>query len=318
LEEAIKEAMKKATELLLREETIRILELLASGVLGYAIGRILDQYLSVPLIVRTKWLKHKGKAHEYSGKRLIYDYWQDLLGEEYGIFPGASKTVEEHHLVTFKDVVVTDFVPRAPGFYYSKTLWENPKLAPISLGVIRVIPRGLEDPKRLLAIHKPSEFAAHGEIEKGIPIVVSREVHQKLGDNLQKYGSVHVPRIVAIMSDIGEYTDWLKMVDMPYTFPVVEEKRFVATPGDPIPTMGNGWVVYKTPKARAEFVNFRFWTGIDYHRQNLHEAKKKLEKLIPANGFALTDFDEKIRHWVNAPLRLNEAWKYIGFLKELI
>jgi hypothetical protein len=311
----LEEAIKKGLELLSPDGIAKFaLDLLAGGVLGWAIGKVLDPYVRVPLILETKWLKFRGKAHEYSGKKLVYDYWQDLLGEEYGLFSGAQKTIEEHHRVVFNDVVVTDFVPRAPGFYYSQSLWNNPKLAPLSLGVMRVSPRKRAGFKKLLAIHKPSEFEAHGEIEKGIPLVVSDEVYKKFGDNLQKYGSVYVPKITATMSDVGEYSDWLKMADMPYTFPVVKEKRFVKTPGDSIPIMGNGWVVYKTPR-KAGFVNFRFWAGVDYHRKNLREAKEALDKLIPCNALALTDFDEKVRHWVNAPLRMSNVWKYFDLLK---
>jgi len=314
----LEEGVKKAIELLSEEETVKwILGLLATGAIGYAIERILRQYLKTPLILKTRWLKHKGKAHEYSGKRLMSDFWQDLLGDEYGLFPGADKIIEAHHFVTFKDVVVTDFVPRAPGFYYSKTLWNNPKLAPLSLGVIRVIPNEQTGSKRLLAIHKPSEFEAHWDMEKGVPIVVSREVYEKLGDDLQKTGVAHVQRITAIMSDVGDYSRELRMADIPSTFPVVREERFVKKGGDPVPIMGNAWVVYKTPKTSG-FLNFRFWAGVDYHRDNLREAKKKLEKLIPPGGFALTDFDDKVRHWVDAPLRLSDAWKYLGLLGKKI
>jgi hypothetical protein len=307
--------MKQGLEYLSQNEMTKFaLELLAGAGLESAIKRVLGQYVRVPLIVETKWLKFKGRAHEYSGKKLVYDYWQDLLGEEYGLFPGSAKKIEEHHRVVFHDVVVTDFVPRAPGFYYSKGLWNNPKLAPLSLGVIRVLPKRRTALKKLLAIHKPSEFEAHAEIEKGIPLVVSYEVYKRFGDNLQKYGSVYVPRITATMSDVGEYSSWLKMADMPYTFPVVKEERFVKGPGDPVPIMGNGWVVYKTPR-KAGFVNFRFWAGVNYHRKNLREAKEALDKLLPPRAFALTDFDEKVRHWVNAPLSLSKAWAYLNLLK---
>jgi hypothetical protein len=311
----LEEAVKKGLEFLSQNEITKFaLELLAGAGLEWAIKKVLGQYVRVPLIVETNWLKHRGKAHEYSGKKLVYDFWQDFLGEEYGLFSGAHKTIEMHHRVVFHDVVVTDFVPRAPGFYYSQSLWNNPKLAPISLGVIRVSPKERTALKRLLAIHKPSEFEAHAEIEKGIPLVVSNEVYKKFGDNLQKYGSVYVPRITATMSDVGEYSDWLKIADMPYVFPAIKEKRFIKTPGDPIPIMGNGWVVYKTPK-KAGFVNFRFWTGVDYHIKNLREAKEALDKLMPAKAFALTDFDERIRHWINAPLSLSKAWTYLDLLR---
>jgi hypothetical protein len=310
--------MKKGLEFLSQGEMTKFaLELLAGAGLEWAIKKVLGQYVRVPLIVETKWLKFRERAHEYSGKKLVYDYWQDLLGDEYGPFSGAKKTIEPGHRVVFHDVVVTDFVPRAPGFYYSRSLWSNPKLAPMSLGVIRVLPKRRTGQKRLLAIHKPSEFEAHAEIEKGIPLVVSNEVYEKFGDSLHKFGSVHVPCITATMSDVGEYSDWLKMADMPYTFPVVREKRFVRTPGDPIPIMGNGWVVYKTPR-KAGFVNFRFWAGVEYHRKNLNEAKEALDKLLPTKAFALTDFDEKVRHWVNAPLSLSKAWTYLNLLKRRI
>jgi len=91
-------------------------------------------------------------------------------------------------------------------------------------------------------------------------------------------------------------------------FPINRRAR-----GDPIPIMGNAWVVYETLKTSG-FLNFRFWAGIDYHRGNLKEAKEKLDGLIPQGGFALTDFDEKVKHLTDAPLRLSNVWRYLGMV----
>jgi hypothetical protein len=186
-------------------------------------------------------------------------------------------------------------------------------LAPISLGVIRVIPNEQTGSRRLLAIHKPSEFEAHAEIEKGIPIVVSEEVYKRIGKSLQECGSAHVNEIVAIMSDVGDHSEYLKMIDMPYTFPLVEKENYITEGGDPVPIMGNGWVVYETADTSG-FSHFRFWAGVDYHKKNLQEAKEALEKLIPGNGWVITNFDELVQHWKDAPLQLSRAWEYIRLL----
>jgi hypothetical protein len=302
----LEEILKKGLELLTKDPALRGFDL----IVGHLLGKIIDHYVRVPVILETKWLKHKGEAHEYDGKKLVYDYWKDLLGEEYGLFSGAHKSIETGHLVVFKDIVVTEFVPRSPGFYYSKNLWNNPKLAPLSLGVVRVLPKKRTDFKRLLAIHKPSEFEAHAEIEKGVPLVVSNEVYKKFGRNLPKYGSVRVSSITATMSDVGDYSNWLRMADMPCAFPVVKEERYVKNTGDAVPIMGNAWNIYLIAK-NAGFVNFRFWSGVKYHIKNLEEAKEAIDKLIPRNALALTDFDEKVRHWINAPLGLSNIWRLL-------
>jgi len=291
-----------------------IIEALIGGVAGYAIGRILDQYLSIPLILKTRWLKFKGKAHDYEGPQSVYTYWKDLLGPKFGMEEVDEKILREYHLVTFRDVIVTDFVPRAPGYYYSQDLWNDPKNALLSLGIVRVIENENTGPRRLLAINNPSEFEAHGNIEKGIPIVVSREVHKELSERLDKFGSVHVDQITATMADVATYSKYLEMVGIPATYPVVESKKNVKHVGDALPLMGNGWVVYRT-RERDSFLHYRFWTGVEYHNDSLQKAKEKLEKLIPEGGWALTDFDEKIRHFRNAPLQLNEVWKYFLKLK---
>jgi hypothetical protein len=303
------EVVKQAVELLAKDPTTRAaLDILG----GYVIGKVLDHYVRVPAIVKIKLpdLSGKIKSHRYEGKKLVYEYWRDLLGEEYGLFPGSKKSLWAGHRVIFRDVVVTDFVPRAPGFYYSKNLWANPKLAPLSLGVIKLLPRRETDSKMLLAIHKPSEFEAHAEIEKGIPIVVSKDIYEKLGEPLQKYGSIRVSSITAMMSDIGEYSSWLKMADMPYTFPVVMEESGISKIGHPAPIMGNGWNIYTTTE-KIGFVNFRFWAGVDYHIKSLEDAKVAIDRLIPPEALILADFDEKVSHWPKAPLRLSEIWQHL-------
>ena len=292
-----------------------MIEALIGGVAGYAIAKILDQYLSIPLILKTQWLKFKGKAHEYEGPQLVATYWKDLLGPKFGMEAKASeKILREYHLVTFRDVILTDFVPRAPGYYYSKDLWNDPKNALLSLGVVRVIESEHTGPKRLLAISHPNEFEAHGNIEKGIPIVVSREVYKELSEGLNKFGSVHVDQLTATMSDVGTYSEYLETVGIPATYPVVERKKWIKHAGDPIPLMGNGWVVYRIEEI-DNFLHYRFWTGVEYYDDSLQKAKEKLEKLIPKGGWALTNFDDKIRHFKNAPLQLSEVWKHLAKLK---
>jgi len=281
---------------------------------SYAISKILDHYLSVPLILKTPWLKHKGKMHEYEGHRSITEYWKDLLGPDFGMEEVEEQSLREYHLVTFRDVIVTDFVPRAPGYYYSKELWNDPKNALLSLGVIRVIENENTGPKRLLSMNSPFEFEAHGNIEKGIPIVVSREVHKELSEGLDKFGSVHVDQITATMSNVGTYSRYLEMVGIPATYPVVEKKNYIKHVGDALPLMGNAWIVYRN-REKDGFLHYRFWTGVKYHSDSLQKAKEKLEKLIPKDGWALTDFDEKIRHFRNVALPLSEVWKYYTKLK---
>lgn len=281
---------------------------------SWAISKILDHYLSVPLILKAPWLKYKGKMHEYEGRELIAEYWKDLLGPDYGMEEVEEKKLREYHVVTFRDVIVTDFVPRFPGYYYSKELWNDPKNALVSLGVIRVIENENRGPKRLLAINSPSEFEAHENIEKGIPIVVSREVHKELSEGLSKFGSVHVDQITATLSNVGTYSKYLETVGMPATYPVIEKKKYIKHVGEALPMMGNAWVVYRS-RERDGFLHYRFWTGVEYHSDSLKKAKEKLEKLIPKDGLALTDFDEKIPHFRNAPLQLSEVWKYYTKLK---
>jgi hypothetical protein len=224
---------------------------------GYAITKILDQYIRIPLILKAKYLKHKGMAYEYTDKHAIANYWKDLLGPHSGIEDGAKQLLHEYCQVTFKDVVLTDFAPRAPGYYYSKELWEDPRKALFTLGVLRLIPNENTGLKRLLAINKPSEFEAHGEIEKGIPIVVSEDVHKDLVKDLEKFGAVHVDKIVATMSSLGAYSKYLVTKGMPSLFPVVKSKKYVKKGGDPTPIMGNAWLIYRT-QSEAEFLNFRF------------------------------------------------------------
>jgi len=278
---------------------------------GYAINKILDQYLRVPLILKTRYLKHKGMAYNYTGKQATSNYWKDLLGPDFGLESGAEKILREYYQVTFEDVVLTDFVPRAPGYYYSKELWEDPKKALFSLGVVRLIPNENTGPKRLLAINRPSEFEAHGEIEKGIPIVVSEDVYRGLIRDLEKFGSVHIDKIIATMSSVGTYSKYLLAKGIPSLFPVVKSMKYVRKGGDPIPTMGNAWLIYRT-QSEAEFLNFRFWTGVEYYQSNLKEAKETIEKFIPKGGLPVTDFDEKIPYFMNAILQPNDVWKYLA------
>jgi hypothetical protein len=122
-------------------------------------------------------------------------------------------------------------------------------------------------------------------------------------------------RVTATISDVGEYSRWLKMADMPYTFPVIEKERYISTPGDPVPIMGNSLVVYKTPEDLG-FLNFRFWAGVNYHRKSLREAKEALDNLMPKNSVPLTDFDMGVRHWRYAKLPLGKVSTYKSILKK--
>ena len=271
----------------------------AVGYVGnWVIKKIVDQYLSVPLILKVPWLKHKGMVHEYEESQSIMNYWKDLLGWNFGLENDAKKILHEYHCVIFRDVIVTDFVPRAPGYYYSRELWNDPKNALLSLGVLRIIPNEIAKPKRLLALHKPPEFEAHADIEKGIPIVVSEEVYQKLSEQLNNYGSAHVDEIVATMSDVGLYQKCFESAGIPSTYPVVKSKKMVKHVGDPIPIMGNGWVIYNTQRS-CDYLNYRFWTGIDYYSDSLQGAKVKLKKLIPNDGQVdrRFNFDQKIPYF---------------------
>lgn len=279
-------------------------------IIGYGIGKIIDQYLRVPLILKVRWLKTKGMAHEYEGNHLIMNYWRDLLGSNFGLENGAEKQLYEYHQVTFRDVIVTDFIPRAPGYYYSKELWDDPNKALLSLGVVRVIPNEETKSRRLLALHRPSEYEAHADIEEGIPIVVSNEVYEKLSPIINKYSSVHIDEIVATMSDVGTYKQILESAGIPSTFPIVESKTQLKHIGDPLPMMGNGWVLYRNPKT-IDYINYRFWTGVDYYSDSLQNAKINLQKLIPKDGWGLTDFDEKNPFFKGVPLQLSDIWRYV-------
>jgi hypothetical protein len=293
-----------------------IVEAVVGGVTGYAIAKILDQYLSIPLILQTRRLKSKGKAHEYEGPESVATYWKDLLGPKFGMEEHAGQQIlRQGHLVTFRDILLTDFVPRAPGYYYSKDLWNDPKNALLSLGVVRIIENEYTGPKRLLAINHANEFEAHGNIEKGIPIVVSREVYEDLSEGLDKFGSVHLDQLTATMSDVGTYSEYLETVGIPATYPTVEHKKYIKRGGDPVPLMGNGWVVYRT-KRTDSFLHYRFWTGVEYYEESLQNAKQRLKELIPESGWALTNFDDKIRYFRNAPLQLGEVWKHLARLKQ--
>jgi hypothetical protein len=292
-----------------------LLETFITGTLGgavakYGVTKILDQYLLIPLTLKIRPLKHKGMAHEYEGNQLIMNYWKDFLGPDFALENDAKRCLDTSHLVIFRDVIVTDFSPRAPGYYYSKELWSDPKNALLSLGVVRVIPNEETKSKRLLSLHRPPEFEAHADIEKGVSIVVSDEVYKELSPQLNKYGSAHIDEIVATMSDVGTYKEILEMKGIPSTFPFVESKTQIKHIGDPLPIMGNGWVVYTTQKI-AENINYRFWTGVDYYSDSLQNAKVMLKELIPKDGGALTNFDEKIRYFRGASLQSNDIWKYL-------
>ena len=283
---------------------------LVGAAVSYGFTTVLDQYLKVPLLLKVKRQKREGKSHEYSGKQQIVEYWRDLLGPQFGLEKGAKRLIKSSDWVTFENVIITDFVPRAPGFYYSKNLWQNPRLAPISLGVVRVSPEKTSE-QRLLALHRPLEYEAHADIEKGIPIIVSPPVYESLSAKLDKYGSVHIEKVYAKVSDLKAYSDYLRTADIPLLYPVVDDKNWLKSIGDPIPIMGNAWTAYRTPKT-TNVLNFRFWAGVDYFDKSLNDAKVALEKLIPKNGWSLTNFDERIRHFMNDKLiPLNEIWKHI-------
>jgi len=294
-----------------KEDVIRMV---LAGLTSLSIKKICDQIWLLPSYFITKIKDRKHKTHEYSGENQILEYWRDFLGPYFGMEPSISKLIHSNHQVIFNDVILSDWVPRAPGYYYTNKFWSNPLKTYSSTGTIRFVPNDFTGSKRLLSINKPEKYEAHASIERGIPLLVSNDVYKKISENIEKYGVVHVDKIITTLSDVNVFANYLEMVDIPSTFPVINNVKNIRKIGDPIPILGNGWIIYTNLK-ESNFLKYRFWTGINYYDESLKKSKDKLSSMIPKGFYPLHDFDLKIKTFKNTllPIKMtiNDIKEYI-------
>jgi hypothetical protein len=238
--------------------------------------KLFFDYLKLPKYFKVMWTKHKGTPKEYYGG-CIEDYWKDLLGTYYA-FEDAKKELHRQDRVVFRDVILTDWTPMAPGLFYTK---------------------------RLLSIYYPKEFVAHTDISMAIPVVVDEDAYTRLKDVIDNYGAVHVEELITTMSSIPEdFLDGLHLAEgIPRIVSVAEGKASVKKTGTPDPLLGTAWTIYESPQTK-EFLWYRFWVGVDYFENSLQDATEELNKIIKSEeGKPLFDFDEEIVRFPQAHVK---------------
>lgn len=254
--------------------------------------KIFCEYLGLYPYLRVIWTKHRGTSKEYEGK-CIEEYWKDLLGPYYA-FEGAKKGLHRQDMAIFRDVILTDWVPMAPGLFYTKDMWRS---SPQDMRVLfRDVRFDMHYGKKVLSIHYPKEFIAHTDISKGIPLVVNEHAYNRVKDVIDNYGAVHVEELRTTLSSIPE--DFLKGLHLaegiPRVVPIAEGKLSVKKTGTPDPLLGTAWTIYKSEQKR-EYLWYRFWIGVDYFENSLQDATQELNKIIQnEEGEPVFDFDEEV------------------------
>ena len=269
--------------------------------------KLFFDYLKLPEYFKVMWTKHKGTPKEYYGG-YIEDYWKDLLGTYYA-FEDAKKELHRQDRVVFRDVILTDWTPMAPGLFYTKDMWVR---SPQDIRYLfRDVRLGAHYGKRLLSIYYPKEFVAHTDISMAIPVVVDEDAYTRLKDVIDNYGAVHVEELITTMSSIpADFLDGFHLAEgIPRIVSVAEGKASVKKTGTPDPLLGTAWTIYESPQTK-EFLWYRFWVGVDYFENSLQDATEELNKIIKSEeGKPLFDFDEEIVRFPQARVKPKDIMK---------
>ena len=264
---------------------------------------------------------------DYNGVQGIFQFWADLLKEDFYFRDITQfKEIEMNEELTFTDVLLTDWIPRIPGLFYHKIMWEKSEnleeskerrilkqfnYADVRLGIIE----GKIGDYKIFNLVKNEEFIAHGDISKGIPILIPLECFQNASLNdtfdtiekvLNKKGAIKIKKIKCIVRNIYNLNIEL-IIKMDKNRPIINKKKaflkgaiLIAQKINSIeiwedlpdcPVLGNAWTYYLSDDKESKFLYYYFWVGTEDYNDSINNACNIIMKRIPKNKYALFEID---------------------------
>ncbi|MHA1311821.1 MAG: hypothetical protein ACTSQO_12985 [Candidatus Helarchaeota archaeon] len=257
----------------------------------------------------------------YRGYEGIVQFWRDLLGDDFAFKDAYElKTLKLNEELIFEDVILTEWLPRIPGLFFHEFLWkksEESKLneeykllkqfnyADIRLGHIS---EGTKTTYRIFSIVQNAKFAAHGDISKGIPIIIPRDffISANEGDKfsiientLESRGAIKIKKLkckfnsktnfnIKYFDKLGEHHVARLIGGILNVQRMEDIEIYEDLPKCPI--LGNAWT-YFLSKNKPIFVYYHFWVGVDEYKDSINRACKIIMDRIPNNKFALFEID---------------------------
>lgn len=278
---------------------------------GCSLKRCPKNYLGLQHLFKTRIAKYKNEVRIFDGKDIISDYWKALLGPYYEFEENNKREIVPGYNLIFKDVTLTNWISLTPGLFYTKNMWEKgPKEVRKALRDVR-LPE--QNGKRIVSIHKVREFVAHGDISRGIPIIIDSKLYDMLEIYLSRYGAVEVAEISTILSPILQdaESNFLFPEGMPRMIPVAEGipsmsiKHSEPRPTNPL--LCTAWTICApvlhdkiVPQNEKSFW-YTFWIGSDDFERTIIDATNKIKNIARSkNCIPLWDFDADITRFDTA------------------
>jgi hypothetical protein len=227
------------------------------------------------------------------------DYWKDYLGASYA-FEKSMRNFNLHDELIFEDIVLTNWVPFAPGLFYTKHIWDD---HPNNFRYLfRDVRFNEYNGKRICSIHSIKDFVAHADISKGIPIVLDVSCYELLEKDILKYGAVHIDEVKAVLSMVPKKLEPRVVEGSPDLVPVSRYESDIGslTPSDPL--IASAWTVSMSLKDKEKpvFISDKFWVGCEKWEESLNKACENIRRMVKErNGIAIYRFDEE-KKWFDA------------------
>lgn len=269
----------------------------------------------------------KKMRSDYTGFKGILQFWADLLEEDFYFKDIMEhKKIEMNEPLTFKKIILTDWIPRIPGLFYHLIMWEKSEIideskqrrfikqfnyADVRLGSIE----GKNREFKIFNLVKNEKFIAHGDISRGIPILIPIEFFQNttyndtidvIGKVLNRKGAIKIKKIKCIVRNLYDYNiEIIKKMDI--NRPIINKKKtflkgaiLIVQNAEDIeieedlpdcPILGNAWTYYLSDDKKPIFLNYLFWIGVEGYHDSINEACTKIKERMPKTKHVLFEID---------------------------